>query len=60
MLGERFSALDIYLFMLTTWLRSSRGHPAVSEFPNVERIAQSVLLRDSIQLVYADWIAGNS
>ena len=60
MLGERFSALDIYLFMLTTWLRSSRGHPAVSEFPNVERIAQSVLPRDSIQLVYADWIAGNS
>ena len=60
MLGERFSALDIYLFMLTTWLRSSRGHPAVSEFPNVERIDQSVLLKDSIQLVYADWIAGNS
>ena len=60
MLGERFSALDIYLFMLTTWLRSSRGHPAVSEFPNVERIAQSVLPRDSIQLVYEDWIAGNS
>ncbi len=60
MLGERFSALDIYLFMLTTWLRPSRGHPTVSEFPNVERIAQSVLPRDSIQLVYADWIAGNS
>ena len=60
MLGERFSAVDIYLFMLTTWLRSSRGHPAVSEFPNVERIAQSVLPRDSIQLVYEDWIAGNS
>tara|TARA_B100000676_G_scaffold220579_1_gene217639 strand:+ start:95 stop:733 length:639 start_codon:yes stop_codon:yes gene_type:complete len=60
MLGERFSALDIYLFMLTTWLRSSRGHPAVSEFPNVERIARSVLPRESIQLVYADWIADNS
>ena len=60
MLGERFSALDIYLFMLTTWLRPSRGYPTVSEFPNVERIAQSVLRRDSIQLVYADWIAGNS
>ena len=60
MLGERFSALDIYLFMLTTWLRPSRGHPTVSEFPNVERIARSVLPRESIQLVYADWIAGNS
>jgi len=60
MLGERFSALDIYLFMLTTWLRPSRGHPTVGEFPNVERIARSVLPRESIQLVYADWIAGNS
>ena len=60
MLGERFSALDIYLFMLTTWLRPSRGHPTVSEFPNVERIARSVLRRDSIQLVYENWIADNS
>ena len=60
MLGERFSALDIYLFMLTTWLRPSRGHPTVSEFPNVKRIAQSVLSRDSIQLVYENWIADNS
>ena len=60
MLGERFSALDIYLFMLTTWLRPSRGHPTVSEFPNVERIARSVLPRESIQLVYANWIADNS
>ena len=60
MLGERFSALDIYLFMLTTWLRPSRGHPTVSEFPNVERIARSVLPRDSIQLVYENWIADNS
>ncbi len=59
MLGERFSALDIYLFMLTTWLRPSRGHPTVSEFPNVERIARSVLPRDSIQLVYENWIADN-
>jgi glutathione S-transferase len=52
--------LDIYLFMLTTWLRPSRGHPTVSEFPNVERIARSVLPRDSIQLVYENWIADNS
>jgi len=26
-LGHQFSAVDIYLFMLTTWLRPSRGHP---------------------------------
>ena len=28
-LGERFSAADIYLFMLTTWLQPPRGHPPV-------------------------------
>jgi len=27
-LGERFSAADIYLFMLTTWLRASKDHPS--------------------------------
>ncbi|HCX88100.1 MAG TPA: glutathione S-transferase [Gammaproteobacteria bacterium] len=59
-LGERFSAVDIYLFMLTTWLRPSRGHPTIDEFPNVKRIAEAVLPRDSIQLVYRDWIAGDN
>jgi len=59
-LGARFSAVDIYLFMLTTWLRPSRGHPTIDEFPNVKRIAESVLPRESIQLVYRDWIAGDN
>jgi glutathione S-transferase len=56
-LGERFSSVDIYLFMLTTWLRPSRGHPSTDEFPNVERIAHAVTARPSVQLVYAEWIA---
>lgn len=56
-LGERFSAVDIYLFMLTTWLRASKGHPSTDEFPNVKRIADAVVLRPSIQLVYQNWIA---
>ena len=56
-LGERFSAVDIYLFMLTTWLKTSRGHPTTDQFPNVKRIADSVMSRPSIQLVYSDWIA---
>ena len=56
MLGERFSAVDIYLFMLTTWLQTSRGHPSVDEFPNVKRVADAVLPRQSIQLVYQNWI----
>ena len=55
-LGERFSAVDIYLFMLTTWLQTSRGHPSVVEFPNVKRIADAVLPRKSVQLVYQKWI----
>lgn len=55
-LGDQFSAADIYLFMLTTWLRPARGHPAVAEFPNVKRIADKVVLRPSVQLVYEPWI----
>ena len=56
-LGERFSAVDIYLFMLTTWLSASRGHPTTDEFPNVKRIADAVMSRPSVQLVYKEWIA---
>ena len=55
-LGNRFSAVDIYLFMLTTWLKPWLGHPSVNEFPNVRRIADAVMLRPSIQYVYSDWI----
>jgi glutathione S-transferase len=56
-LGDRFSAVDIYLFMLTTWLAPSRGQPSVDEFPNVKRIADAVRPRRSVQLVYEKWIA---
>jgi glutathione S-transferase len=56
-LGERFSAADIYLFMLTTWLDPSRGQPSVDEFSSVKRIAKAVTQRPSVQFVYQDWIA---
>ncbi len=59
-LGERFSAADVYLFMLTTWLNTSRGQPSTDEFPNVKRIAEAVMRRPSVQLVYAEWIAANT
>ena len=59
-LGERFSAVDIYLFMLITWLKPSRGQPSVDEFPNVKRIANAVQLRKSVQTVYKEWIAGKT
>ncbi len=52
-LGDRFSAADIYLFMLTTWLSTPHGHPTTDEFPNVKRIADKVMQRPSVQLVYA-------
>ncbi len=53
-LGDDFGAVDIYLFMLTTWLETSRGHPEIHEFPNVQRIADAVMLRRSVQLVYGN------
>jgi glutathione S-transferase len=53
LLGKRFSAADIYLFMLTTWLREERHHPAIREFPNVSRIASKVMKRKSVQAIYA-------
>ncbi|MEI4264276.1 glutathione S-transferase family protein [Roseovarius sp. D0-M9] len=56
MLGQRFSAADIYLFMLTTWLNSAIGHPAISEFSNAKRIADKVLQRSSVQHVYQPWV----
>lgn len=52
MLGERFSAADIYLFMLTTWLSEAHGHPRVEEFRQVLRIAEAVSARPSVRLVY--------
>ncbi|WP_120501190.1 glutathione S-transferase family protein [Roseovarius sp. EL26] len=55
-LGSQFSAADIYLFMLTTWLRPAKGHPDISEFPNAKRIADKVLQRTSVQQVYQPWI----
>ena len=52
MLGDRFSAADIYLFMLTTWLSPDHNHPEVAEFRNVHRIARAVAQRPSVRLVY--------
>ncbi len=53
LLGKRFSAADIYLFMLTTWLNDSLGHPSLDSFPNVERVAGKVMERPSVAGVYA-------
>ena len=42
--------------MLTTWLRKTKDHPELTEFPNVKRVADKVLQRESVQKVYAEWI----
>jgi len=52
MLGERFSAVDIHLFMLSTWLSAERGHPRIEEFSNADRIASLVAQRPAAQKVY--------
>ena len=52
LLGDNFSAADIYLYMLTTWLQENRGHPSIDEFPSVKRIADKIVKRPSIQRVY--------
>lgn len=51
-LGEHFSAADIYLFMLSTWLKPTLHHPTLDEFPNVKRVISKANQRPSIQLVY--------
>jgi glutathione S-transferase len=51
-LGAEFSAVDLYLYMLTTWLKPALGHPPVSEFANVARIASQVSERPSARVVY--------
>lgn len=53
MLGDRFSAVDIYLFTLTTWLSDGQGHPSVQSFSNVDRIANAVMQRQSVRFVYS-------
>ncbi|MBT5435581.1 MAG: glutathione S-transferase family protein [Alphaproteobacteria bacterium] len=50
--GETFSAADIYLHMLTTWLSPDAGHPTIDEFPNAKRIADAVAKRPAVRLVH--------
>jgi len=51
-LGDQFSAADIYLYMLTTWLSDAKNHPKVDEFKNINRIINKVAERPSVRKVY--------
>ncbi len=57
LLGKRFSAADIYLFMLTTWLNESLEHPSLESFPNVERVATEIMNRPSVARIYSSYIS---
>ncbi|MEM6588781.1 MAG: glutathione S-transferase family protein [Pseudomonadota bacterium] len=52
-LGDRFSAADVHLFMLSTWFDPDAGHPTVADFPNVARVSANVAARESVKKVYA-------
>jgi glutathione S-transferase len=57
LLGKRFSAADIYLFMLTTWLSDSHQHPTIHSFTNVNRVATKVMQRPSVRAIYNPYIS---
>ena len=57
LLGKRFSAADVYLFMLTTWLNESLGHPSLESFPNVEKVAAEDMNRPSVDPNYGSYIS---
>ena len=50
--GDRFSAADIHLHTLSTWLSPEMGHPEIGAFPNAARIAARVAQRPSVRLVH--------
>lgn len=52
LLGESYSAVDIYLTMLTSWMNPKFGHPEVREFDNVFRIVRQVLARPAARDIY--------
>ena len=57
LLGNQFSAADIYLFMLTTWLSESHQHPAADSFANIKRVAAKVMQRPSVRFIYESHIS---
>ena len=48
MIGERFSAADIYLFMLTIWAHASE-RALLNRSPNIARVAATVRARPRLK-----------
>ena len=53
LLGERYSAVDPYAFMLCRWTRGFDDRPA-REYPHIAPYLQRVLARPAVQRVFAD------
>jgi glutathione S-transferase len=53
LLGERYSAVDPYAFMLCRWTRGFDDKPA-REYPHIAPYLQRVLARPAVQRVFAD------
>jgi len=51
LLGERYSACDIYLYMLSTWLADE--HTPISAFPNAARCVDRVAARPEVARAFS-------
>lgn len=51
-LGDDFSAVDIYLYMISTWFSPEMGGLSLEDFPNAARLARAAAERPSIRHVY--------
>jgi glutathione S-transferase len=47
-MGEKFTAADLYLFMLTVWAHPSE-HALLARCPNIARLAQAVRERPRLK-----------
>ena len=50
LLGERYSAVDIYLWMLGTWFSDE----VIGKFPRIQRLMQQVVARPAVTRVAAE------
>jgi len=49
---NRYTAADIHLYMLSTWLSPERGHPTMDRFPNAKRVADRAAQRPAVRKVF--------
>jgi glutathione S-transferase len=52
LVGDGYTAADIHLYMLTTWLSPAMGHPTMDDFPNAKRVAANAGARPAVAKVF--------